>query len=426
MSDRETRLAASLTALAPTSGGDWGDVIARSDAIGNLRRRRRRIAALVIAITMFVLGAGTTLAVGRQFFGFTDQPPKKGRSPLVVVVGRTVTGLPSGPAYLTEVPNNFLSGWSTPAAVLSPDANQIAYSAWTRKKKEPLVLRLFSTEGTDAIFAEGGYTPAWRSDGALAYARLIRPIDLTHRRVANVFVRTTVSKDASKWSRKPAVYMVYGWAKRKLLAYSEHECEVLEILVFDGPGKSRSLGYGDIVAIDPSGEMVAISPNACDDDRPSGSLRIVRLRDGRVLAQLEASKIAAAAGKLAPHVSAYVDFSGSWRGNEIAAFVNIAAVVRGVDVFRFGVAFFHYAHGRLSLEQMMRAPKRFTMWHEPVFLNRKGTRFAAIGELTDLTYGKTGAQLIICDRTTKVCKSGKKTKWRIAVVRNVSRPQPGW
>ncbi|MGA9761034.1 MAG: hypothetical protein WBQ14_01235 [Gaiellaceae bacterium] len=381
---------------------------------------RSLVLASIVAGCCVVLpgcgGHGKKLVAERVTLTDTEQSTvteaKRMRVTGPLAMGPIVSGFADSPYRLAEKPLAPLSGWLTPQFVLSPDGGQIAYSTERKRGKGPIVLRLFSDAGTDTVVARGGFTPAWRGDGAIAYAHIVSTSAKSatwSSKKAEILVRAKPARAATKWSVKPAEYMVYGWANQHLIAYSQHECETLEVLAFDSPGESRTLGWGFIVAVDPSGEMVAIAPEVCGDDRLSGTLRVVRVSDGYVLAELPAAKVAAAVGKKsAPPV--FIDYSGSWRGDTIAGAVGTHIV------------FFRYSRGHLSVSGAIPVMKRLGYVAEPVFLDEEATLVAATATSSDGKGNELGSHLVVCDRKTGTCKAGRAA----ALPRNVSRPQPGW
>ena len=150
MSDRDARLTESLTALVPAGGGDWGDVVTRSDAIGSAQHRRRLITIAVVFAASLIC-TGTTLALGNQLFGwFRVSTPSgwfkvetaKSKAPatrglLAYVAGQTLFRPNKPPQRLAYQPTGGLN--CNPLAIPSPDGRYVLYQTGiSRRSSTPM------------------------------------------------------------------------------------------------------------------------------------------------------------------------------------------------------------------------------------------------------------------------------------------------
>ena len=188
MSDMDTRLAESLSALAPAGDGDWADVVTRSGAIGSTQHRRRLIA---IAFATFLVCTGTTLAIGNQFFGWfrvstpsgwfkvetakSKAPATKGT--LAYIAGRTLFQPHKRPQRLAYPLRPVFRNDSL--AVSSPDGSYVVYQAVRTHSREHVVFtpKLYvhdTIAKREKLLASGTMSSAWSRDGRIAYFKADR------------------------------------------------------------------------------------------------------------------------------------------------------------------------------------------------------------------------------------------------------------
>jgi hypothetical protein len=315
------------------------------------------------------------------------------RTPALYTVGKTLVGAEGDASVeLAAAPVTPLAGWLTPAAVPSPDGRYLAYNAWHEIRKDdpalswadqgistgdPLArpsIRLHDLEtGADETFVDGGFSLAWRDDGAVAY---FEGDERNYRAgvsyVGKIVVRSSVDAPGSAWTTEPGRYIVVGWAGSTLLAYQEHEGEALDLLALDGPGLVRLLAPDSgLVAISPDGQQALVEQGPASG-RPTVST--ISVSTGAERASLDLTTIDPAVG--------VVGYAGDWEG-ELA----VAPSATGVAVFRI--------HGRrITLEQAVRTGAGGVS--EP--------RFAAAGRhVIAWTSSPSGGAFLDCDRSTRRC-----------------------
>ena len=150
-----------------------------------------------------------------------------------------------------------LVGPLAPVAVRSGEGRFLAYNTWTDLRTldpdvslskqgisagepvgTPWVRVYDETLGRDVLLERGAYSPAWRGDGAIAYARgLIDAFRPGRPYLTQVVVRASLQAPSVAWTDVPARYIVYGWAGARLLVYRVGDDEQIETLVLDGPGR---------------------------------------------------------------------------------------------------------------------------------------------------------------------------------------------
>ena len=350
--------------------------------------------------------------------------PASPRPPAVYTVGRTLLGLPGHESVtLDAAPVTPLAGWLTPVAVPSPDGRYVAYNAWRELREDdpalswqdqgispgdPLArpsIRLHDLEsGIDRKYVDGGFSLAWRSDGAIAY---FKGAERDHRAgvryVGDVFVRDTVQRPANRWTQKTDRYVVAGWAGRTLLVYRVGAGESLDVLALDGPGKSNVLASNaGLVAISPDGTRALI-----EHGPESGPPRIdlLAIANGGRLASLDLTTVDPSVG--------VVGYAGDWQGDLVAA------------ASASGLALFRIAGDRIELARILRvAPGQGIA--EP--------RFVGASRVTGWTTSSSGGAFVDCDRASGRCARAiplPATRgaegfpaWRRPVY-NPSRPQEG-
>ena len=270
-----------------------------------------------------------------------------------------------------------LAGMLTPVAVAAPDGGTVVYNAW--RGRRPL-LRLYDVgRKQDSVLDDGAFSVAWRSDGALAYVKAVRP-DVGDPRlyVGHVVVRKTSGSAPSRWTTRPGRYVVAAWAGRSVLAY-RLGAGWPDLLAVDGPGRVRVLSKASaLVALSADGRRAFVS-------RYGSSPPVVAVVDVESGAELARRRVRRPA-------IGFVLESGAWTGDLV-----VAPVSGGVGVFRVG-------GGGIALEQVLRlggdaAPAALL---EPR-IDRSG-RIVAWGELpAGARQAVTGAAAYACDRVELRC-----------------------
>ncbi|HEX5467746.1 MAG TPA: hypothetical protein VFW80_01715 [Gaiellaceae bacterium] len=378
----------------------------------------RMIIPLSLLIAFLAAGCGAPSA---------ERPARKvptARPPAVYTVGKSLIGAPGGARVaLAAAPVTPLAGWLTPAVVPSPDGRYVAYNAWQALREDdpalswadqgiargdPLArpsIRLHNVAaGTDDVFADGAFSLAWRSDGAVAYFQGDEPeyrAGVPYR--GQIVVRESLGAPAQAWTTQSARYVVAGWAGSTLLAYEEQEGEALDVLALDGPGRIRTLARDSgLVAISPDGRE-ALVERGPESGPPT--VRTIAVATGAVRAALDLTSVDPAVG--------VAGYSGDWQGD-----LAVASSSSGLAVFRIG-------DGRIGLEQAISVAGEGVA--EP--------RFAADGDrLTGWVTTPGGGAFLDCDRASGTCQRvvplptarGVRgfSAWRRPAY-NPSRPQEG-
>lgn len=351
-----------------------------------------------------------------------SRPPAP-RPPAVYTVGRTLVGVPGhDPVALAKAPVTPLAGWLTPVAVPSPDGRFVAYNAWRELREDdpalswedqgisagdPLArpsIRLHDLEtGSDRTLVDGGFSLAWRSDGAIAY---FEGAEREYRAgvpyVGDVFVRGAVDGQARLWTPKTDRYVVAGWAGPTLLVYRVGAGEALDVLALDGPDRLRVLASNaGLVAVSPDGSSALVEYGP---ETGPPRIELLSVSNGAKLASLDLTTVDPSVG--------VVGYSGDWQGDLIAA------------PSASGLALFRVAGRHIELARTMRAAVGQGM-AEP--------RFVGASRVTGWTSSSGGA-FVDCDRATGKCARAVPLPaargvegfpaWRRPVY-NPSRPQEG-
>jgi len=350
--------------------------------------------------------------------------PTPARPPGIYTVGRTLLGVPEHDRVaLASAPVTPLAGWLTPAAVPSPDGRYVVYNAWRELREDDPALswedqgisrgdalarpsiRLYDLEtGTDEAYVVGGFSVAWRGDGAIAYFRGSgRDYRAGVRYVGHVFVRDSVRDTARRWTTDADRYIVVGWAGSSLLVYREREGEALDVLALDGPGKAHVLARNaGIVAISPEGGRLLV-----EHGPESGPPRVelLAVANGAELASLDLTTVDPGVG--------VVSYSGDWRDDTVVA------------PSASGLALFRVTRDRIQLVRSMPGPADQGI-AEP--------RFAGATRVTGWTSSSSGGAFVDCNRVTGHCARAVPMPtargvngfpaWRRPVY-NPSRPQEG-
>jgi hypothetical protein len=351
------------------------------------------------------------------------QPPTP-QPPAVYTVGRTLIGLPDHEQVtLAASPVTPLAGWLTPVAVPSPDGRYVAYNAWRELREDDPALswedqgispgdslarpsiRLHDLEaGSDRTYVDGGFSLAWRGDGAIAYFKgAEREYRAGVRYVGDVFVRESMTGSARRWTQKTDRYVVAGWAGPTLLVYRVGAGEALDLLAFDGPAGRRVLASNaGLVAISPDGTS-ALVEHGPETGPPR--IELLEVSSGATLASLDLTTVDPSVG--------VVGYAGDWQGDLIAA------------ASASGVALFRVTGRRIELARTIRAAGGQGV-AEP--------RLVGATRVTGWTSSDSGGAFVDCDRSTGRCARAVPLAtargaeglpvWRRPVY-NPSRPQEG-
>jgi hypothetical protein len=402
-----------LEALAVNgAGGDWRDVLGRAERQRSASRRRLLIAvaaALVLAVPALALAYRLTerLVVssteaeppvawigGNRFFD-----PEKGERTLAEPLGRS-TGYFS--FYFDSSP-----------AIPSPEGDALIYATTEGSPNYRLrrwVLRFHDlTSGLDRILEDGAPSAAWRGDGALGYvAGVPGPWETIDAIVGHVYVRRSLSEPPVRWSTRPAEYVAIAWARDRLLvgALAAGERSPPEgVYAFSGPGRARKLPIGQVLAVDPRGDLV-VGP-VSQEPLLAGSLtfRIVRVRDGAVLDEVDLAPII---DPTMPYDASNFVSGGSWAGDYIVLGAS-GSVENALVVLRFSDGRLSPAHVfRLEASSAARAGLATPPWlgfGEPRFIDEEGDEIVAWATTTRKDGRKTviSSVFLVCSRIDKEC-----------------------
>jgi hypothetical protein len=229
--------------------------------------------------------------------------------PGLYVSGDTLSGPKSKNAQLQRAAQKLaerasapLIGADAPVAVPSPDGTLVAVNTWRWTKPidwaasladqgigpgDPLgtpQLRVQdTTSGKDRPLEAGTMSAAWRSDGALAYVRGDQPVyraDTPYLR--DVLVRAALSGAEERWSTKSDRFTVVAWAGSSLLVRRDVPGAPPDLVVFDAPGRMRTLAEGaSFVALDPGGKTALVSVGPAETPNPG--LRTIDVASGSTL-----------------------------------------------------------------------------------------------------------------------------------------------
>jgi hypothetical protein len=319
--------------------------------------------------------------------------PRTARPPAVYTVGRTLVGIPGRePVTLAAAPVTPLAGWLTPVAVPSPDGRYVAYNAWRKLREDdpalswqdqgispgdalarPSIRLLDLATGRETKYVDGGFSLAWREDGAIAFLVGANPnYRAGIRYVGDVFVRASVGAPATRWTATPDRYVVAGWAGRTLLVYRVRAGEALDVLAFDGPRKRRVLASdAGLVAISPDGSKALVEHGP---ETGAPSVELLAVGTGAKLASLDLTTVDPSVG--------VVGYAGDWQGDLVAA------------PSASGLALFRVTGNRLELAGAMRAAAGQGV-AEP--------RFVGSDRVTGWTSSSSGGAFVDCERTSGRC-----------------------
>jgi hypothetical protein len=259
-------------------------------------------AAMGAAATLHLAGAnGRSAESGRLSVTQGSFVP-----PGMYVRGATLSGAQVKNGQLAERASAPLIGADAPVAVPSRDRASVAANTWRWTKTidwtaslsdqgvnagDPLgvpQLRIQDTStGKDRPLEAGSMSAAWRSDGALAYARGESPVyRASTPYLREVVVRSTLTGPAETWSTKPERFTVLAWASSTLLVKLDVPGASPSLVAFDGPGRLRTLSEAaSFVALSPDGKSVLVSIGP--SDTPTPALRAIDVATGATAASVE-------------------------------------------------------------------------------------------------------------------------------------------
>jgi hypothetical protein len=244
-------------------------------------------------------------------------------------------------------------------------------------------LRVQDAAGHDSLLASGAYSAAWRSDGAIAFTKAADPQFRAGRTyVGQIVVRDRVKGRDVAWTTDPAHYVVYGWARNRLVFYRVGLGEKLELLVADAPGAVRPLADGSAIAISPDGTRVAVI------SQDATNVRVLDVATGRELAWIDVTT--------ATPSLRWVAYSGSWVGDHVVAAASP------------GLAVFHVGNGSIQLEQVLSLDRlQFPVGvQEPRFTDADGNEIAATADIPPKAGSEGVSFFLQCDRIARSCERG--------------------
>ena len=460
MSDKEARLAESLTALAPVGGGDWADVVARSGAIGSAQHRRRLL-TVAIVFAAFLLAAGTTFGIGNRLFGWfsVSTPPgwfsvetSKSKAPatkgaLAYVAGQTLFRPHKRPQRLAYPLRPMFNDDNL--VVSSPDGRYIVYQAVLSQRREP---KLGQTSAVPTLYvhdtitrrekvlASGAMSAAWSRDGRIAYFKA------DHERYGNRLtgyvgqvVVQTLDGAPTAWTRRSARYEVLAWARGEPIVRVD-ECLDPNCPLFprDGAyalersGKLRPLHLETVTALSPDGHY-ALGPVPVAHDSFSPLLRLVRIDTGKIVTTVDASRsFRRATPGLKPEPGLKIEDIpilpgyATWRGSEIVCEYGSSGFSR--------LLIFRLRGHRLVLESIFRVPagvvpkrKYGPFFGVPFFTGPANARIIVTVDALGADEHSGFRAALVCSRAKRSCVLGGLFPWGSSyrtfnVVRNQSRP----
>lgn len=322
-------------------------------------------------------------------------------SPRFAVPGHAmVLGLEVGAGTVVAPPSQAaveapLAGTLTPVAVTSPDGEYTLYNTWRQLRADdpakdhlrqgihpgdlmaiPALRVRSSTTGEDRELATGATSAAWSATGRIAFAQGSGAgyyADTPWR--STVLVRDRLEGKDVPWTKDGGTYFVAGWAAETLLVYRQSEGELLELLVIDRPGETRSFGATALVAVSPDGSRLFLTTGA--------DVTVVDVHSGTELARAE-SVVGA---------DQVVYYAGDWADDKV-----IAATTSGMVEFRVRAT-------GLTVSRLFPMSDRYREGvHEPHF-GESSAEIVAWAPVRDAR-GQRGAVALRCDDRSGKCLPG--------------------
>jgi hypothetical protein len=332
------------------------------------------------------------------------------------------------PIQLAAPPHPALQGTLAPLVVPSPDGTLLAYTTFDdevvldpsrtpgQQGIEPgsalgtPSIRLHDLRtGTERTLAQGAYSPAWRSDGAIAYLAGSDPTFRSGTAYTGEVVVQPPGPPAEgeaaaplpeQWTHSEGRYVVAGWVGERLLVYHTTGNESFDIEVLDGPGAVRTLAAASsLLAVSPDGTRAAI---ATSSRGWSSEVQIVDIASGERVATLATD----------PHTS--LVYGGSWVGSRLVA--------RGGDDRGALVDVFSVGPDSLRLEKVLRVDAALPNGlSEPKLDAKDPDRMTAWSYVRDAN-GSGSYVLVGCDLAATACVSGPPIRARVVRLSNGSGP----
>lgn len=462
MSDKEARLSEELTALVSTGGGDWSDVVARSNTIGGAQHRRR-LFTVAIAFAAFLVCAGTTLAIGNRLFGWFEVSTPQGwfsvetskskapatKGALAYVAGQTLYRPRKQPQRLAYPIRPMFSDDNL--VVASPDDRYIVYQTVLSQRNEPK-LGQTSTVPTlyvhdtiaqrEKVLARGAMSAAWNGDGRIAYFKADRERygDRSAGYIGHVVVQT-LNGTPTAWTRRAARYEVLAWARGEIIVRID-ECldqncprfPDAAAYALERSGRLRPLHLETVSALSPNGRY-ALGPVPVGHDEFSPLLRLVRIDTGKIVTTIDASRsFRRATPGLRPEPGLKLEDIpilpgyATWRGSEIVCEYGGGGFSR--------LLIFRLRGQKLALESVFRAPAgmlpktKYGPWLGVPFLTGPGNARIIVTADASATDERSGYRaVLVCSRAKRACLLGELFRYgngvlprTFNVVRNQSRP----
>jgi hypothetical protein len=399
--------------------GDWLDVQRRVR-----RRRTRRIATVLVAATLVAVALVPLGVAGRIIDLLTVEKTEAPLPKPAAAMPRYVFGdrvhRDGREARLAQTLAAPFLGQDAHLAVTSPDRGSLVYHAWqgSLRGRGPALLRRHDLDtGRDEVLVRGAQSFAWRSDGAVAYVRALRPEyspnspGIPTVQVGHVEVRPSPESAPRRWTTQPTGYVVRAWARRTLLVevrpslLMSDDQPAAGLYALDGPGRLRRLPISDLIAVSPDGRRVVGRWRPAEG--PSPTIRLVDVATGRTASQ--ARTLSGIGGP------------GDWRGDTVVG-VSSSAGKSSLILFR--------AEQSLAVRETLALDERagLTGYHGahfqlPLFVGDDEVVVAVITIARD--EADTTVRFLTCDLSERQCRSGRSleplTRWA-AVLTNPSRP----
>jgi hypothetical protein len=381
---------------------------------------------LLSAVALLALAIVVAVSGGRSAPGATARPLSKSGELRVVAGHKLKTAgvyaggrrirtrgfhtAAVGPPTLTPAPVRTPAlGYESPVAVPSPDGTAIAYNTWrwtrpldlTRapstqnlQRGDPIAapevfVRDLAT-GKDVSLGAGTMSVAYRSDGAIAYARGTDAYRLDMPFTSDILVRQTAGSNPVSWTPNARGYSVVGWgAAERLVAHRAIAgVEAHDVVVLDAPGQIRTVAQAaEVVAVSPSGKTMVVS----EGDPLAGTttaLKLIDIATGTALSQVFLPDLT---DPVTGAQIAFADDPGDWDGDELVVRTDSGLLVlRATD-------------SKISTLQVLRLELNGIPLNEPRFANQSRTVIEAWANLPESQHASVRYQ---CNRVTLACSRG--------------------